>query len=106
MSEKDPNKIVDNTGDETLERSDMLGDNVALEPSPFFPGKSAAVAEKDGNQICWNCFRMLIPGDFADYAMGHSIVRVCRDRECARKVQDANMKRDRMEAAGKIIEHG
>lgn len=103
--EKDPTRITDNT-DEVLERSDDLADNVALDPSPFFPGKSAAVAEKDGNKVCWNCFEMLIPGEFADYVMGHAIVRVCRDRQCMRAVMTRNMHRDRANGQGRIIDIG
>jgi len=103
--EKDTNNIIDHTGDEVLERSDQLADNIALDPSPFFPGKSAAVAEKDGNKVCWNCFDMLIPSpaEFADYVMGHAIIRVCKKRECMRAVMESNMKRDREKGAGKII---
>lgn len=98
-------RIIDHT-DEELPRDEKLADNVTLDPSPFFPGKSAAVAEKDGNRVCWNCFEMLIPGEFADYVMGHAIVRVCKQRECMRAVMDTNMKRDREKGAGRIITIG
>lgn len=97
--------IIDNTGSEILVDDDKLGDNIALEPSPEYDGKLCSVAMKNGNAICWNCFEPLA-GRYTDLVMGEGIVRFCKERECHRKVMDANSKRAREAGAGRIITSG
>lgn len=82
-----------------------LADDISLQPSPFFPGKSAAVAQKGGNLICWNCFHPL-SSKFHDLVMGYTIIRVCEDRECVRAAISSNDKSQGLGGAGKIITSG
>jgi hypothetical protein len=84
-------------------REDDLADNITLEPSIRFKDQSAAVAQKDGNNVCWCCFEILMEGRQTDLKMNEAIVRVCDDRECVRKVGEANAKRDKDGGAGKLI---
>jgi hypothetical protein len=94
--------FVDNTGLEILHPDPNLGDDVKLHPSPNYGGKMAAVAEKGGNQVCWNCFKLL-GGRFTDLMMGTAIVRFCDSRKCHIAVAKQNDKRERLELAGRII---
>jgi hypothetical protein len=91
--------------DEQEERDEKLGDNLALEPSPTFEGKSAGVCQKEGRFVCWNCFNLL-SGKFTDLQMGHAIIRVCDDRACINKVLEQNAKRAGDGGAGSIITSG
>jgi hypothetical protein len=92
----------DNTT-EILHPDPSLADNVGLWPSRFHPGKSAAVAEKSGNQVCWNCFK-IVADRYVDLMMGNALVRFCDSKKCHAAVAKQNDKREALEAAGRIIQ--
>jgi len=94
----------DNTA-EILKPDPNLADNVGLWPSKYHAGKSAAVAEKGGNQVCWNCFRIVHPDNYVDLMMGNALVRFCDAKKCHAAVSKENDKRERLENAGRIIPH-
>ena len=93
---------IKDTSAEILRPDPSLADNVATYPSPTFAGKSAAVAEKGGNQVCWNCFTIL-GKNFTDLVMGNAIVRFCDARKCHVAVAKQNNKRAALENAGRIV---
>lgn len=91
---QDPTKIIDHSAELNPDEAPdpNLGDDVKLEPSPYYQGFSAAVAMKDEVHVCWNCFEPL-GAQFFDTRMGNSIIRICRNDACLKKVVAANAKR-------------
>jgi len=98
--------ITDNTG-EILRPDPNLADDIKLYSSPAFGGKSASVAIKNGNQVCWNCFALL-NGDFTDIVMGESIVRFCKSKRCHKAASKRNESRaqEQFSKATKTITSG
>lgn len=85
--------IKDNSDVEILRPDPHLADDVKLYPSSAFGGKSAAVAIKGGNPVCWNCFDVL-GGNFTDLVMGQTAVRFCNRKACHRKAAQRNNARE------------
>lgn len=85
------------------EPEEDLGDDVIFEPSRDYQGRRAAVAIKDGLQVCWTCFEPL-DGEYREAILGDGILRICaKNQSCSRSVGRANLERENKIHDGKLI---
>jgi len=97
------------------EETHNLADTLNLRPSPYHAQK-AAVAEKDGLDVCWSCFIPVVdPTQFIDIAMGGTFMRLCKSKDCLDRVRaeklievydnalEINVDKSHLEASSPVI---
>ena len=91
---------------EQTEKED-LGDDVVFEPSADHGGSLVGIAIKNGERVCWNCFKRVGGRDHVDAVLGMgALVRLCESDDCGARVGELNAERSERERKGLVVNFG